>query len=76
MSADTYRSSDHQPVIPMDITLDACSDVETQAEAYNADRQGEDYNDDESRTPSLWVNVVRFRPRRQDFGRRPPHVDG
>jgi len=33
MSTDTYRSSDHQPVIPMDITLDACSGVETQAEA-------------------------------------------
>ena len=73
-SAGIYRSGDHQPVIPVDITEDACSDVETQAEAYNTDRQGDDHNDAESRTPSLWVDVVWGRPRRHDFGRRKPHV--
>lgn len=76
MDENAYRGADDQPVIPVDAAQDASLDVEAQGETDGADRHGDKLHDDESRTPSLRVDVVWSRPRGQDFGGRVPHVGG
>ena len=70
----TYRSSKHQPVVPVDATHDASSDIEAQTEAYRADGQGRELHDGEGVTPRLWVDIVWGRPRGEDLGRGGSHV--
>lgn len=71
----TYRSANHHPVIPMVALVDNYeSDVETQSETYESDRERDELDNDESRPPSVWIGVIRGRPRGHDVGRREPHL--
>jgi len=62
LESNAYRGADYQPVIPVDAPQDARLDIKPHAETDGADRHGDELDDDEGRTPSLWVDVVRGRP--------------
>ena len=72
----TYRSNNHQPVVPVCLAHDADPDIEAQAKAQESDWKGDELDDHQGRPASLGVDIVRLRPCGQDFRRWESHDDG
>ena len=68
-----YCRGGHEPVVYLGIAHDPESDIETQGKSYDGEDEGDQSGHDEVRAPGLRVDVVGFRPCRDDLWRRRPH---
>lgn len=66
----TYRCARHQPIVYFLLAHDPYFDVEAQGEAYEGEREEDELDDDEGRTPGDGVNVIWLWPCGQHLGRR------